>query len=939
MINIHHILKRCRLMAIAMMLLATSIASAQNVSLRGTVTDAQKESAIGATVQLPDFGIIAVTDAGGHYSISNSPTGKIRILVKYLGMADIDTTVVVNGNRTINFKMRQEDFRLQDVVVTAKEITSGKSTASYITRNAIDHLQSTSLNDIMALTPGAISQNQSLSSASPISIRSVEGNNISSLGAAVITDGAPLSNNANLGSLGATNNGSASPIAGGASANTSVDTRLIATGNIESVEVIRGIPTVEYGDLTSGAVILHTKAGREPLRINFKTNPNVYEGSAGIGFELGKKAGALNLSGDYAYNTNDVTASYRSYQRINAKAIYSNSFLGGKWRSNTSFTFTYGNNSRKQNPDAELDRYRGEETGIRLNTNGLFQFDKMWLQNIKYVIQGAYTYKYSFTETEETSANSVYSGALTDGTILSNVAGRHVYDAQGNEITHFTDQDVANNYYAHYLSSGYISHNTVDSREVNFYAKLTANFFKSFGKVNNGILLGADFKSDGNEGKGTNWNVDRPPFRNVSNFDATYRPRSYKDIPYVKTLGLFAEDKFEWNFGRHQFGLQGGLRYDHTSVVGGVFSPRVNASLTIIPDWLTLRGGYGITAKMPTLYYLYPQDAYFEYINLNEVNNTSLSEDERTLITTTRCTSSQNRDLKIAKNHKAEIGIDLNLGKGDLSVTAYKERQDNAYSMANSLNSYFPFTYNTYGRNADGNIELTGSYPILSSFYMPTNSTKYENKGIEFVYNSGRIESIRTSFQFSGAWMEEKSTPINYLFYDNSSASPASRHDIAIYSSNRMSSYNRSFVTTLRATHNIPRIGFVVTLTAQAVWNTSDWERYRQDSIPVGYLSLQDAQAHFFSEGQFKTRADVEAAGYGYLLRVVDHTDEVRESYSPYFQFNINITKEIGKIARLSFFANNLFRSYPRKESKRKPGEYTTFNSKYFYGMELSLKI
>lgn len=867
------------------------------------------------------------------------PSGKARIIVKYLGMADIDTTVVISGNRTLDFIMREENFRLQDVVVTAKETTSGKSTASYITRNAIDHLQSTSLSDIMALTPGAVSENQTLNSSKPISIRSVGGDAISSLGAAIITDGAPLSNNANIGSIASANTGSASPIAGGASASTGVDTRMIGTGNIESVEVIRGIPTVEYGDLTSGAVVLHTRAGREPLRVNFKANPNVYEGSLGIGFDLGKRAGSLNISGDYAYNTNDVTASYRSYQRINARTIYSNTFLGGKWRSNTSLTFTYGNNRQKQNPDALLDRYRGEETGIRLNTNGLFQFNKLWLQNIKYVIQGAYTSKQSVTEEEESSANSSYSGALTDGTVLSNVAGQHVYDAEGNEITHFTDDDVAKNYYAHYLSNGYLSHNSVDSREVNFYAKVTANFFKSFGKINNGFLVGSDFKADGNEGDGTKWDVERPPFRNVSNLDASYRPRSYKDIPYVKTFGLFAEDNFEYNFGRRQLSLQAGLRYDHTSVVGGVFSPRFNASLTIIPDWLTLRGGYGITAKLPTLFYLYPQDAYFEYINLNELANESLPEDQRMLITTTKRVSSQNRDLKIAKNHKAEIGFDLNLGKGGLSVTAYKERQDNAYSMATTLNSFMPFTYNAYARNSEGNIELTGSYPILSQFYTPANTSKIENKGIEFEYNSGRIESIRTSFQFSGAWMQEKVTPINYLFYDNSSSSPQSRQDIAIYDRNRSSNYDRSFVTTLRATHNIPRIGFVVTLTAQAVWNTADWSTFKQDSIPVGYLSLQDAQAHFFENGQFNSTEDVKAAGYGKLLRTVNHSSAIRESYSPYFQFNINITKEIGKIARLSFFANNLFRSYPRKESKRDPGEYVTFNNKYFYGMELSLKL
>ena len=49
------------------------------------------------------------------------------------------------------------------------------------------------------------------------------------------------------------------------------------------------------------------------------------------------------------------------------------------------------------------------------------------------------------------------------------------------------------------------------------------------------------------------------------------------------------------------------MRYDHVSVAGGTFSPRVNASFDVIPHWLTIRGGYGITAKMPTLLYLYPE--------------------------------------------------------------------------------------------------------------------------------------------------------------------------------------------------------------------------------------------------------------------------------------------------------------------------------------------
>ena len=45
--------------------------------------------------------------------------------------------------------------------------------------------------------------------------------------------------------------------------------------------------------------------------------------------------------------------------------------------------------------------------------------------------------------------------------------------------------------------------------------------------------------------------------------------------------------------------IQIGVRYDHTSVVGGIFSPRVNASIDLIPNLLSLQGGYGIAAKMP----------------------------------------------------------------------------------------------------------------------------------------------------------------------------------------------------------------------------------------------------------------------------------------------------------------------------------------------------
>ena len=84
-------------------------------------------------------------------------------------------------------------------------------------------------------------------------------------------------------------------------------------------------------------------------------------------------------------------------------------------------------------------------------------------------------------------------------------------------------------------------------------------------------------------------------------------------------------------------------------------------------------------------------------------------------------------------------------------------------------------------------------------------------------------------------------------------------------------------------------------------------------------------------------------AGLTYLLNYPNHTNAIKESFSPYFLFNLNLTKEISDMLRVSFFANNMFRSYPRRESKRTPGEYEVMfrddGNRFYFGVELSLKL
>lgn len=907
-----------------------------------------------ALVAIPDYGISSTTGIDGTYTLKNVPRGKAAIKVSYVGKVTIDRQIDVTAPLTVDFTLADENFKLKEVMVTAQLTQAGGATSSIIGRNAMDHIQATSLSDIMSLLPGAVSSNQSLNEASEVNVRSTSPltNGMNAMGTAIIRDGAPISNNANLNVLGSSaslnaKDAGGNPIAavsGTANPSRGVDLREISTDNIESVEVIRGIPSVEHGDLTSGAVLINSKAGREPLRITGKANPNVYMGSVSTGFNLGQKKGAMNLSADYAHNTNDPTQSYKTYQRVTARAMYSKE-LAKNLRSNTSLSFVFGKDKRKLNPD-DKDYQRAshaEDYGVTLNTNGLWSIDKGILKSMRYVASGTYTSRQTYYQSLVTSNNTPYSGTFTDGAVLSNFAGQHIFDKDGNEITNFGEADANN--FAYCLPSNYLQWYNIDSREINVFGKLVFTLFKQTGYINNRVLFGADFRSDGNVGHGKTFDPLAPPERPADVANATYRYRDYRDIPFLNQLGLFAEENFTWQLGLHELRLQAGVRYDHANRVGGQVSPRFNASYEILPNKLWIRGGYGVTAKMPTMMQLFPENAYFEYINLNELASTKIPEGERLYITTTKVHQVDVNDLKIATNRKAEVGLDLRLGRNTFTVTGFYEKLKNGYSYGHDLNTYAPFEWTTYKRDTDNQLISNGTYSVLSSWYAPGNNLHSNVRGVEFDFSFARFDKINTTLSINGSWMRAKSSSSAYEFYDPTMNSSAQyRKDIAIYDANTSVRHDERMVSAVRLTHNLPRIGFVVTLTGQTVWKQANWKNFSGDVLPVGYMSLQDGKPYWFAdEGiEFEDINALKASSYGYMYRDANHNAAIRESYHPYFCFNMNVTKELGEMVRVSFFANNMFRNYPRRKSERNTGGELLMNStsrRYYFGVELQVTL
>ena len=223
-------------------------------TLNITVTEhGTKEAVVMATVVLQPIGSTTVTDMDGKAIIKNVPEGEYVIHITYVGCEPINSRLKVNKDMTLRYTMAPTSLSLKEVKVVARQREAGASTANIIGRQAIDHLQATSLADVMQLVPGQLMGNGSLTSQSNLQLRTLVNNNTSAFGSSIVVDGVPMSNNGALS-------------AGGFSATafTGTDLRQVAADDIEEVEVIRGIPSAEYGDLTSGLVVVHSKVGVTP---------------------------------------------------------------------------------------------------------------------------------------------------------------------------------------------------------------------------------------------------------------------------------------------------------------------------------------------------------------------------------------------------------------------------------------------------------------------------------------------------------------------------------------------------------------------------------------------------------------------------------------------------------------------------------------------------
>ena len=937
---------RLRVLLPALLLMLCVRASAAGpLKVRGRVSDAKSgEAVVGAVVKLDDNYLWAVSDLDGYFVLEGIQPGKYALTVSCLGYVDDARTLEVRKDVTgLEIRMNVSSLALDGVVVTAEKSKDNINTTQKIGRSALDHLQMSNMSDIAALLPGGKTVNPDLTTDNVISLRaggSSAGN--AAFGTAVEVNGVRMGGNAWFGAMGGTG------------------TRSISVDNIESVEVITGVPSAEYGDLNSGMVRVTTKKGRTPANLVFSVNPRTYETSASKGFDLGGKRGVLNFSMEWARATKKLTSPYESYTRRGFTLDYSNTFAR-KLRLEAGLSGNIGGMDSKDDPDLFSEEYsKARDYLLTPHFQLSWMLNKGWITNLR--LKGSVYY-----HDRRTHDHAYHSYGSSQPAVHAEEEGYFLADA------------LPLNFYSDLVD---------DSRELDYSLGLHYNWLKHWGKVKSALKAGATWKADGNVGKGEYY---EDPALSANG----YRPRPYTEYPYMHNIAGFLEDNLTIPVGRTSLDVIAGLRLEDVFIKDSFYddlrtlSPRLNARWTL-GDHLSVRGGWGITRKLPSFYILYPRQ---EYRDVQTFGVSYGSSGQAAYVYhTIPYQIRYNPDLKWQGNTNSEVGIDASWGGFKISLAGFHNVTRNPYSMLNyyaptinqimTLPAGFTMPSNpVFKVNQDtGVIEVGGDerttwtrmaekvtdHTFVNSSVQGNGSPVYRS-GVELTADFPEIRPVRTTFRLDASYGRSRYVDDTPYYYYNTGWSHTSLPDrsyqyVGIYAGSNTvvnGKKTENIDANVTSITHIPEARLIVTVRLEAALM-----RHSQN------LSEHDGKAYAFTVGETSTTPtggdiydgksytaiypvqymDLAGNVYDWTAECASNPDLQRliiksgniytfaaDGYDPYFSANLSITKEIGDHVSLSFFANN-FTNSRRYVKSYATGVSVIFTPAFYYGLTCRLK-
>lgn len=861
-----------------------------SVVLRGIVEDVQGKPIQFATVKLNADNIEIA-------SRNTNAKGEFEFPADFLNYDSIQIVVSFVNKATQSLVVKKEDYHLflkialpnlsltlSDVVVTGTIKNQNSASSIVFDEEAIRQLQAFSLMDVLNALPGRKTEAPNLQTPQTITLRTsaadADARN-NSFGIAIFIDGVRISNETNMQSRGLSSRGLGGSLLNiqGGSANdvtyNGFDLRDIPMSNIASIEVIQGIGSARYGDFTNGAILITTKAGKTPYTFNTNINGGSSSFSLSKGFDLGKKAGALNFAAGYTNSNNDPRDKVKSYNNINASVKWTK-LLTDKIRNSFSVNAESNLDDIKADPDDDTDKMSySKRRSLRLTNSTNFDINKKLADNISVILNYSIGEQYSYVQ------------------YLMNQAPKGI-----------GYKDTTGVYEGYFIPGNYLAVEEIDGKPISYSinADMQSQLLSVWG-VQHQLSFGVAFNSSGNKGLGNIVDPNRPRWVNLASQNE--RPFSYKDsVGFENNIGVYLQDNIKGKLFAKRYNLGVGFRFNAQNGRGNP-QPRLSFNYNIHKNW-SLSSSYGISFKSPSLAHLYPAPTFFDIPLLNLY--TGYTKSSLYLVYTQKVLA-ENRNLKNAVTYQFEQGVSYNNAKiGSGSVFAYyKKNKDGLNTYGEFIPSQVPIY--SYQVNPDSTISYypSGNYGMAWDLRRTrmNNGLNSVDYGVQFSFQTKFIPLFSTSFAVRGGYSVSKYIGGN-LTTTEVAPEAAQQKGIVYVKYINVQRVSRNSVINLSSNTHIPAIGFIVSVVADyEPLLKQQWDE--KNIYPVAYTRND------FTEVEL-TPEEARSESLTYLWKGFKEEDKER-TLTPskgFWTFNMRVAKEIKKNIRLSVSAFNVLNMKPK---------------------------
>ncbi|MDD5766638.1 MAG: TonB-dependent receptor, partial [Candidatus Marinimicrobia bacterium] len=697
----------------------SSLFAESTAILKGHIQDEKGSPLAGANVILKENYAGTAADLNGDFTIRTKP-GDYTLEITFIGFEKFREKINLNAGETLTkqVNLKISYFEIGGIIVVAEKelLPSEATTKTRISSGEIEHVQASSLSDVLKLVPGQRFDNPGLQDLKQASIRtsSVDdkySNRNAAFGTQVIVDNVPVSNNANMQIDSKVNSSTAQ----WTTEKSGIDLRQIPADNIEEIEVIRGIPSAKYGDLSSGIIHVKTKSESVQQRFKYKYNLQNQELNINGGFKIADQF--FNYNANYARSTRDIRIEDYGYTRVSGQVSHVAKLFKNLYTVDNRLYMTR----------------TFDEQGLR--EGDLYQTEKY---NRDYIIR--YNHQSRFIITPKQKLDISYSMNLDR-------QNSYVKKLISSDNTYISDRMTEGTQEGHYFQSA-ISKFWVKGKAWNQYFSAEYSGTMNTWNIGHRLIAGVSYRHEKNNGPGRIFDPNVPPSLSSILRD---RPRSYDGLPALKISSGYVEDQIAGKlFVPVELNI--GLRYEQYGSETGAFpknngaflNPRFNAIVSPTEN-SQLRFGYGTTSKAPSLAMLFPNPIYFDLADINRFTGDSTS----LVVVSTYIYDRENKNLKGFQQIKRELSYDQKVGGLGFTLTGYSNTTFNGFAST-IIRPIFLYKYD-YPNWPD----LTGktiSDSVYTTYSVEANSQNTYTRGLEFSVQTNPFTPLKMKLRVEAAY-------------------------------------------------------------------------------------------------------------------------------------------------------------------------------------------